>query len=89
MKLFEEILDSLQIERELIHNKTKFILYGKKLAYFENVKKIFAFTPTELIVWTKDGKVQVSGTNLTIGQYGDGDLVLQGSIDSVVFLQEN
>ena len=87
MNLFEEIIENLHLEPELVHSKAKIMLYGKKLAYFENVKKIFAFSPSELILLTKGGKVQVLGENLMIGQYGDGDLVLQGEVQSVAFVE--
>lgn len=87
MKIFEEIVEHLPIDKELIHSKAKIILYGKKLAYFENVKKIFAFSPTELIVLTKDGKLQIQGENFVIAQYGDGDLILQGSVQALQFVE--
>lgn len=86
MKIFEEILEHLPLEKELIHSKAKIILYGKKLAYFENVKKILAFSPQELILLTKDGKIAIQGENFVIAQYGDGDLILQGIVQAVQFL---
>lgn len=87
MKLFEEIIERANFEPELVQNGAKIILYGKKLAYFENVKKIFAFNTTELVLMTKGGKIQITGQNLMIQQYGDGDLLLQGEVHSVAFVE--
>ncbi len=87
MKLFEEIVNRINFDPELTQNGTKIVLYGKKLAYFENVKKIFAFNSTELVLLTKGNKVQIIGENLMIQQYGEGDLLLQGDMHSVAFVE--
>ena len=87
MKLFEELLARLPLDKEILQNGAKIVLYGKKLAYFEEVKKIFAFSATELLLLTKGGKVQVLGDNLVIAQYGEGDLLLQGIVQSVQYVE--
>ncbi len=87
MKLFEEIVNRINFDPELTQNGTKIVLYSKKLAYFENVKKIFAFNSTELVLLTKGNKVQIIGENLMIQQYGEGDLLLQGDMHSVAFVE--
>lgn len=56
--------------------------------YFEGVKAVGDFTPERIELFYGAGVVEVTGKNLTIKKYCDGDLQLCGCILAVSFLSK-
>ena len=53
--------------------------------YFQGVKSVEEYTPERLVLSYKKGRVEITGKELRIGKYYEGDLALVGSIFSVCF----
>ena len=62
------------------------VILGDKAGYFENVVGIKSFSTTEIVAFLKKGELKISGTDLYIKKYCDGDLVILGKIQAVTLL---
>ncbi|MBR2903884.1 MAG: YabP/YqfC family sporulation protein [Clostridia bacterium] len=51
--------------------------------YFQGVKTLVKFSPEEICVRTLKGEVQVTGRQLTVKKYADGDLYIGGKITAL------
>lgn len=49
-------------------------------AYLENVRRLALFTPTQIVVKGRRGRLCVEGEGLSLGKYAAGDLVIRGTI---------
>ena len=52
-------------------------------AYFENVRRLAVFTPTQIVVKGRRGGYLVEGEGLSLGKYAAGDLIVRGTIVSI------
>ena len=52
-------------------------------AYFENVRRMTVFTPTQIVVKGRRGGYLVEGEGLSLGKYTAGDLIVYGKITSI------
>lgn len=83
MRLFAEIGRALGAEAG---ERISFTVIGGRGGYFENVKRIAAFSREELVlVGRKDG-VKIEGSGLELSRYGGGDVAVRGEIASVKLL---
>ncbi len=62
------------------------VILGDKAGYFENVVGIKSFSPDEIIAFLKKGELKITGKDLCVKKYGDGDLVVCGKIQAVTLL---
>jgi sporulation protein YqfC len=62
------------------------VIFGDACAYFENVRGIKGFTPSEIRLFLKKGELLISGENLFIKRYFECDLVVQGKIKKIELL---
>lgn len=61
-------------------------IMGEYAAYFENVSGIKQFSNQEIIFYVKKGEICVSGENLYVKKFYQGDLVISGEIKKVEVL---
>ena len=59
-------------------------IIGDNGAYFENVKKIVSLSPNLIILGLKSKLIEVSGEELKIKKYCEGDLLICGKIKGVI-----
>ena len=64
-------------------NGVKYVVFDGRCGYFENVKGIGDFSGEAVEILLKKGKLLVSGKNLYIRRFVDGDLAVYGQIESV------
>ena len=83
MKLFDEIMRRLGADEELVFNGVKYVVFDGRCGYFENVKGIGDFSGEAVEILLKKGKLLVSGKNLYIRCFVEGDLAVYGQIESV------
>ncbi len=80
MRLFSEIARALGAEAGTCAYYT--VVEGRG-GYFQNVKRILAFSETEVVFRTGGGALRVSGRGLSIGKYTGGDVSVSGEIERV------
>lgn len=80
MKLFDEIMSRLGVEEELVFGGVKYVVFDGRCAYFENVKGIGDFSSNEVQILLKKGILKVTGNNLYIRRFIEGDLAVYGEI---------
>lgn len=62
------------------------VLLGDGAGYFENVLGIKSFCPNEIVLFLKKGQLKITGSQLFIKKFCDGDLVVQGKLEAVSLL---
>ena len=64
------------------------VLNNRKVLNLTGVKDVGKFDDQSIIVFTNQGKLKVSGSNLKIGKLSveSGELELNGSINSIVYV---
>ena len=62
------------------------VILGDRAGYFENVVGIKNFSSDEIVVFLKKSELKITGENLYIKKYCDGDLVVEGKIQAVSLL---
>ena len=63
--------------------RVQYAVVDGKGGYFQNVRRLVAFSPTEVVLRGRTGAVRVEGENLSLGKYFAGDLVIEGDIARV------
>lgn len=54
-------------------------------AYFKGVKAVAEYSPQKIALTVSKLKLTVTGENLTIGKYFEGDLLILGEVKSAQF----
>ena len=82
MGFFDNILENfcLPIDDGL---KNKIVLVGDTAGYFDCITGIVGYTDTEIILSLKRGKITVTGKDLYIKKFCEGDVVICGKIVKV------
>lgn len=72
--------DQWEIPKEPIFRA---VLLGDGAGYFENVSSILSFSPEEIVLSLKKGKLRISGEKLYVKKYCMGDVAICGKIRAV------
>lgn len=80
MRLYDEIFKGEQG----VYPRAVWLLGGG--AYFQGVKAVGEFSTTQLTLFFAKGQAEVVGDELFIRKYCDGDLSLDGKIQSVQWI---
>ena len=84
MQLIEELLS--QLDENFFLGLRYTVLDGKK-AYFQGVKSIETLEEEKIILVCGKKRFEVSGSNLTVLRFEEGDLVISGDVVRVERLQ--
>lgn len=83
MRLFSAIASALGEEGSEGGLRVQYTVTDGRGGYFQNVKKLDAFSEREIIFRGKKGGVRVEGENLSLGKYFAGDAVVRGAISKI------
>ena len=83
MSFLENIANSLGMEESLFPLPFRIMILGSKAGYFENIKSIKSYDKKEIRLAVKCGVIVVTGENLSIRKYCEGDVLVLGAINSV------
>ena len=81
MRLFEEIFGDA--DDGLTGTRCVWKIGGA--GYFEGVKGLVKFTPEQIILQTRIGEIYLSGEDLSVKKYADGDLYIDGKIRALSY----
>ena len=79
-KLAGDIVNTLQIPRDLAYRDVVVTIVGSSELYIENYKSILEYEDWGILVQTKKGKIRVEGRNLKIEYYTSEEMKIQGCI---------
>lgn len=60
--------------------RVQYAVVDGKGGYFQNVRRLVQFSPTEVVLRGREGAVRIEGENLTLGKYFAGDVIVSGAI---------
>ena len=49
-------------------------------AYFQGVRSVGDFSSKKIVLYFKEGEAVIEGEELSVGWYGEGDLLLNGKV---------
>lgn len=85
IKRSEEIMDTLQLPKDIVMGAMKIELTGNKEAWIENYRGLLEYTDTCIRLQGKHGQVQIEGKALCIEYYTNEDLKITGCFSNIKF----
>lgn len=82
----EKLASALELPKELLLNIPKIILLGNKSVVIENYKGILLFEDDTIKINTNSGIVGISGRKLKITEINADDLLVEGKIKAIEFM---
>ncbi len=86
MRVKEHVISAMEIPRDLAYREALITVTGNTCLCIENYKSIQEYTTSRILVLTKNGRVQVSGSSLEIRSYTNDEMLIAGHITEIVFL---
>jgi sporulation protein YqfC len=80
MGFFDSLVNNFRSFGVYPEKKGRILLIGEDSGYFENVKSIKSYTETEIVLSVKSGLIVVSGENLYVKKFCQGDVAICGKI---------
>lgn len=80
MGLIENIFESLGLQDLVCEKDSRITLIGKTACYIEGVKSIKSYSNEEVFLRLKDGEFIITGEELFIKKYCEGDIAICGKI---------
>ncbi len=84
MAFFDSILESLWARNLSGEPSFVAVLYGDNSAYIEKVCSVKSYSACEIVLAVKRGELIISGENMYIKKYCQGDVCICGKIQSIV-----
>jgi len=82
----EEIMNSLQLPKDIMLGVMKVSLTGNKEAWIENYRGLLECTDKCIRLQGKHGQIQIEGIGLCIVYYTNEDMKISGCFNSIKFL---
>ena len=83
----KQVVTALELAPDLDGGETKISLTGSGEAVIENYKGILQYTDSEILIQSLRGKVLLRGRNLEIVWYTSLEMMITGSIFSILLQQ--
>lgn len=85
MAFIEDALNFLGFEKEITPYSHRITVYGERGAVVEGVKKIEFYSEEKIEFALKKSVLVLSGERLKIKKYGDGEVLVVGSVKGVCY----
>lgn len=79
------IFRSMNIPEDVLHNCTLIRMMENHRIVIENFRKILFFESEYMLIKTKHGTIELSGRNLTIEEYSEDEIIIDGILKTVSF----
>ncbi|WLR43987.1 sporulation protein YqfC [Bacillus carboniphilus] len=87
-KLSSFLTNSLELPSDVMMNMPRITLVGQLHIYIENHKGLLTFSDKELRLMLYQGQLQILGEGFVIKTILSDEILLQGTIEKVIFLDE-
>ena len=84
-KVKSNIIESLELPKDLMYGAVIVTVTGKSEALIENYKGIIEYTCDKIRVGTKHCQVQICGKRLRIDYYTNDEMKITGFIEQIVY----
>ena len=78
--------ENLKLPTDLTRGDILISITGMREVFIENYKGIVEYTDTYILLASKNGQVAFSGKHLTITYYTNDEMKIEGTFDSIKFL---
>ena len=78
--------ENLKLPTDLTRGDILISITGMREVFIENYKGIVEYTDTDILLASKNGQVAFSGKHLTITYYTNDEMKIEGTFDSIKFL---
>ena len=82
----EHVISSMEIPRDLAYRDVLVSLTGSTRLCIENFRSILEYTPSRILVLTKNGRLQISGSSLEMQSYTNDEMLITGHITEIILL---
>ena len=79
---------TMELPADVLMDLPRITLVGQIHIYIENHKGLLAFSDTEILVLLKQGQMLIRGEGLVIKVILPEELVLEGKINQVLYLEQ-
>lgn len=84
-KITSEIVNSLQIPRDLAYKDVIITISGSAEVFIENYKSILEYEEQWILIQTKTDKVKIEGNHLQIDFYTREEMKISGQISHISY----
>lgn len=84
-KVKSNIIESLELPKDLMYGAVIVTVTGKTEALIENYKGIMEYTCEKICIATKHCRVQICGKHLRIQYYTNDEMKITGFIERIVY----
>ena len=84
-----EILNMLEVPKEINSSNTKITILGFNEMLIENYKGILEYEEFYIKINTDIGEININGFDLSVKQITDDDILIKGSIKSIDLERNN
>lgn len=81
----EEIVESLELPKDLVYGAVMVTITGRGEVLVENYRGILEYNQTHIRLQTKTCRLLIQGKNLHIVYYTNEEMKITGIVDSVVY----
>jgi sporulation protein YqfC len=85
-RLASNVVDSLQMPKDLAFGAVVATITGQNEAYIENYRGILEYTETKIKLQTKTCKLELLGTRLNIEYYTNDEMKVTGCITQINYM---
>ncbi len=82
----ERVANFLDIPRDLLMDLPKVVLVGDVQVFIENHRGILVYTPEQVRVNTALGKLEITGSDLSLKNILPDEIMVEGRIKSICFI---
>ncbi|PLT30964.1 sporulation protein YqfC [Peribacillus deserti] len=87
-KLRQLMMKSMDLPHDVIMDLPRITMIGQLHIYIENHRGLLTFTDTELRLMLKNGQLLIKGNSFSIKAILPEEILLEGKIDHVFFINE-
>lgn len=84
--VYQRLLAQAQVPEDLLEGAMLLHITGRQEAYIENYKGILEYTDTRILLFGKQGKLEITGKRLVIGFYTAEEMKVTGYIEHITYL---
>lgn len=81
-----QMTEKLELPKDVMLGAVLLHLTGQSLVEIENFKGLISFSPEQIIITIKNGKLEINGESLDIRYYASDELKISGKICNINYI---
>ena len=83
----EHLAGTLAVPQDILAESILISVYGRQCVRLENYKGILDYSDTQIKVWSRDGKIIITGKKIHISYCSDVELCIIGRISQIQYIE--